>query len=76
MTNLEFLKYLRENKIVSFEDTFEPEQEENALFVWDWDGWHEVLIWFDNEGNVIKSEDIKDKSKDILGELYGITGVI
>lgn len=54
MTNLEFLKQLKENKIVSFEDTFEPEQEENALFVWDWDGWHEVLIWFDNEGNVIK----------------------
>ena len=54
MTNLEFLKYLRENKIVSFEDTFEPEQEENALFVWDWDGWHEVLVWFDDEGNVIK----------------------
>lgn len=54
MTNLEFLRQLKENKIVSFEDNFELEQEENALFVWDWDGWHEVLVWFDDEGNVIK----------------------
>lgn len=76
MTNLEFLRYLKENKIVSFEDIVEPEREENVLSIWDWDGWHEILIWFDNEGNVIKSEDIKDKSKNILGELYGITGII
>lgn len=54
MTNLEFLKQLKENKIVSFENTFNPNQKSNALSVWDWDGWHQVLIWFDNEGNVIK----------------------
>lgn len=54
MTNLEFLKYLEENRIVSFEDTIEPEREENVFSVWDWDGWHEILIWFDKEGNVIK----------------------
>lgn len=76
MTNLEFLKYLKKNKIVFFDEYFDSNFEENAISVWDWDGWHEILIWFDNEGNVIKSEDIKDKSKDILGELYGITGVI
>lgn len=54
MTNLEFLRELKKNKIVSFEDTIESEREENVFSVWDWDGWHEVLIWFDNEGNVIK----------------------
>ncbi len=54
MTNLEFLKQLKKNKIVSFENTIESEREESILSVWDWDGWHEVLIWFDNEGNVIK----------------------
>ena len=54
MTNLELLKQLEENNIVSFEDTIEPGRKENAISVWDWDGWHEVLIWFDNEGNVIK----------------------
>ena len=54
MTNLEFLKQLKKNKIVSFEDTIGSEREERIFSVWDWDGWHEVLIWFDNEGNVIK----------------------
>ena len=54
MTNLEFLRQLKKNKIISFEDTIESEREENVFSVWDWDGWHEVLIWFDNEGNVIK----------------------
>lgn len=54
MSNLEFLRQLKKNRIVSFEDTVELERKENVLSVWDWDGWHEVLIWFDNEGNVIK----------------------
>ena len=54
MTNLEFLRQLKENRIVSFEDTIEPEREENVLSVWDWDGWYKVLIWFDKEGNVKK----------------------
>ena len=38
MTNLEFLKQLKKNKIVSFEDTIESEREERILSVWDWDG--------------------------------------
>lgn len=54
MTNLEFLRQLKENKIISFDEYFDSNFEENAIAVWDWDGWHEVLIWFDNEGNVIK----------------------
>lgn len=54
MTNLEFLRQLKKNKIVFFEDIVEFEQEESILSVWDWDGWHEVLIWFDNERNVMK----------------------
>lgn len=49
MTNLEFLKYLRENRIVFFEDNIE-----NVFFIWDSDGWHKVLIYFDKEGNVIE----------------------
>ena len=53
MTNLEFLKHLKENKIVSFDENFDSNDEEIAIQVWDWDGWHEVLIWFDKEGNVI-----------------------
>ena len=57
MTNLYFLRLLKENRIVSFDDVVEPEREENAFHIWDWDGWHEVLIWFDKEGNVIKIGD-------------------
>lgn len=53
MTNLEFLRLLKEKRIVSFEDTIESEREENVLSVWDWDGWHAALVWFDKEGNVI-----------------------
>ncbi len=56
MTNLEFLKYLRENKIVDFEDNFNSNEESNVLSVWDWDGWHEMLIWFDSEGNIIEND--------------------
>ena len=56
MTNLDFLKYLKENRIVDFEDNFNPNQKSNVLSVWDWDGWHEMLIWFDSEGNVIKND--------------------
>ena len=55
MTNLEFLKYLRENRIVDFEDNFNSNEESNVLSVWDWDGWHEMLIWFDSEGNIIEN---------------------
>lgn len=54
MTNLELLRQLKENKIISFDEYFDSNFEENAISVWDLDGWHEVLIWFDNEGNVIK----------------------
>lgn len=54
MTNLEFLRQLKENKIISFDEYSDFNYEEKAVSVWDWDGWHEVLIWFDNEGNVIK----------------------
>lgn len=56
MTNLDFLRQLKENRIVDFEDNFNPNQESNVLSVWDWDGWHEMLIWFDSEGNVIKND--------------------
>lgn len=55
MTNLEFLKYLRENRIVDFEDNFNSNEENNILSVWDWDRWHEILIWFDSEGNIIEN---------------------
>lgn len=54
MTNLEFLRYLKKNKIISFDEYFDSNFKEKAISVWDWDGWHQVLIWFDNEGNVIK----------------------
>lgn len=53
MTNLELLKYLRENRIISFDEDFNSNYKENVISVWDWDGWHEVLIWFDKEGDVI-----------------------
>ena len=56
MTNLDFLRQLKENRIVNFEDNFNSNEESNVLSVWDWDGWHEMLIWFDSEGNVIKND--------------------
>ena len=43
-----------EDKIISFDEYFDSNYKENAISVWDWDGWHEILVWFDNEGNVIK----------------------
>ena len=51
MTNLEFLKYLRENRIVFFDDNIN----ENIFSVWDSNGWHEILIRFDKEGNIIEN---------------------
>lgn len=51
MSNLEFLRYLEKYGILSLD----PEPKENAEYanVWDSDGWNNLLIWFDKEGNVI-----------------------
>lgn len=50
MTNLEFLKYLYEYGIVSVE----PNLETKFIHVWDSDGWKEIIVQFDEEGNIVK----------------------
>lgn len=50
MTNLEFLKCLDEYKIVSVE----PDFKSKYIHIWDSDRWKEIIVQFDEEGNIVK----------------------
>lgn len=50
MTNLEFLKCLYEYGIVSVE----PDLKAKFIHVWDSDGWKEIIVQFDGEGNIVE----------------------
>ena len=50
MTNLEFLKCLYKYNIVSVE----PDFKSKYIHIWDSDGWEEIIVQFDEEGNIVK----------------------
>ena len=50
MTNLEFLKYLNEYNIVFIE----PDFKSKYIHIWDSDRWKEIIVQFDEEGNIVK----------------------
>ena len=50
MSNLEFLKYLYEYGIISVESSFE----DKFIHIWDSDGWKEIIVQFDEEGNIVR----------------------
>ncbi len=50
MSNYDFLKYLYEYNIVSIEPDFKSEY----IHIWDSDGWKEIIVQFDEKGNIVK----------------------